>query len=234
MIPTKDLTLILIDTDNHQLAALALEDTLNQISPYEVHVWTDGGDEFFRLNPSIHPILPIRSIHDYNEVLWFQVPDHIQSSHALILQWDGWVVNADAWSDEFTLYDYIGAVWPWHRDGNRIGNGGFSLRSRRLMKFLQENILPSDQEDDTICRAHRQELEYSGFKWPAEKVAKQFSHEHPIIRQSRKPFGFHDVRNWYWIMDEKELQTRISLCDQIPYISKKPEYKQLKTIVSAR
>ena len=38
----------------------------------------------------------------------------------------------------FSHCDYIGAQWFWHNDGMRVGNGGFSLRSRKLLTALQD------------------------------------------------------------------------------------------------
>ena len=54
----------------------------------------------------------------------------------LLIQWDGYVVNPEAWDPAFLGCDYLGAKWYWHDDGMRVGNGGFSLRSRRLLDAL--------------------------------------------------------------------------------------------------
>ncbi len=41
--------------------------------------------------------------------------DHVETDYMLIVQGDGFIVNPDAWDDEFLDYDYIGAPWclPW-------------------------------------------------------------------------------------------------------------------------
>jgi hypothetical protein len=78
----------------------------------------------------------------------------------LLVQWDGYVCNPDAWDPAFLDCDYIGAKWFWHNDAMRVGNGGFSLRSRRLLEALQDpRIALSVVEDETICRTFRPLLE---------------------------------------------------------------------------
>jgi hypothetical protein len=43
-------------------------------------------------------------------------------------------VNPAAWDPEFLDWDYIGAKWFWAEAGKRVGNGGFSLRSYKLLE----------------------------------------------------------------------------------------------------
>jgi len=87
----------------------------------------------------------------------------VQTEFALVVQEDGWVVNAANWSDEFLDCDYIGApihlakidtpqgtYWrnrfEWADELGKPGhvvtpiqNGGFSLRSRRFMRALVDH-----------------------------------------------------------------------------------------------
>ena len=61
--------------------------------------------------------------------------------------------NPAAWDAAFLDCDYLGAKWFWHNDGMRVGNGGFSLRSRRLLLALQDpRIDLVEAEDTAICR----------------------------------------------------------------------------------
>lgn len=60
----------------------------------------------------------------------------------LIIHSDGYAVNPDAWTDEFLEYDYIGATW----DTGMVGNGGFTLRSRKLYNSLITRDIPYDTE----------------------------------------------------------------------------------------
>ena len=136
-----------------------------------------------------HPARP--SLKEYNRILWFEVPQEVHTSHFLVIQWDGWVLNGAAWTDEFLSLDYIGAPWPWHAD-LRVGNGGFSLRSMALAQFIfvQAHQYPvADQEDEALCRTHRLSLEKrAGLKWAPLELAQRFSIEHGAVPP------FQDVR----------------------------------------
>jgi len=80
----------------------------------------------------------------YNHFIVYRLHEYVDTSHALVVQNDGYVVNPEEWSDQFLEYDYIGAPWPMPQDdfsfrdplGNiqRVGNGGFSLRSKKILK----------------------------------------------------------------------------------------------------
>ena len=49
--------------------------------------------------------------------------EHIQTSHCLLIQSDGFVLFPDKWDDSWLDYDYIGAPWPISKDSyiNLIG-----------------------------------------------------------------------------------------------------------------
>jgi len=74
----------------------------------------------------------IASRAEYSRFVIKELGRHFRTSHLLVIQWDGYVINGKAWQEAFLEYDYIGAPWGFHTDQHRVGNGGFSLRSRRL------------------------------------------------------------------------------------------------------
>ena len=152
-LPLPNVTLVLIETGIEELSRLALRDTLDQVSPFEMQIFAENPAAFaFEGITFFHIIPPLKSIQDYNNILWYEVPKQVQTSHFLTIQWDGWVINKESWTNDFLNYDYIGAVWPWYKE-NRVGNGGFSLRSTKLMKYLGKySYMPGIQEDDTLCR----------------------------------------------------------------------------------
>jgi hypothetical protein len=81
---------------------------------------------------------------DINRICLRLIPRVITTDFTIVVQWDGFAVNADAWDPRFLRYDYAGACWLWMWGGGRfshwrgpiVGNGGFSLRSRRLFDAL--------------------------------------------------------------------------------------------------
>src|SRR5262249_46585437 len=127
----------------------------------------------------IVPVAGIGSRRAYSEFIVKSLLPHISTPHVLLVQWDGYVTNPDAWDPEFLDSDYIGAQWFWHADGMRVGNGGFSLRSRRLLEALQDpRIVAGDAEDETICRTYRPLLEREyGIRFADEATADRFAFE---------------------------------------------------------
>lgn len=138
-------------------------------------------------------IAPLRSRHDYSDFILHQLVDHINTSHALIVQWDGFVRDGSRWCDDFLDYDYIGAPWPQY--DMAIGNGGFSLRSRRLLQATTTLPPASEPEDVMVCRLYRRSLEISHkIRFASTGTARRFSYERgPSDGQE---FGFHGVFNF--------------------------------------
>lgn len=148
------------------------------------------------LNPRIewHQIAPLETRNDYSRFLLRDLVRYIDTSHALCVQWDGHVLNGEAWDPEFLHYDYIGAVWPQFRDNLNVGNGGFSLRSRRLLEALSEaNYATSEPEDVFICRSLRPSLESVGVRFAEPAVAQRFAFERNSPHGGE--FGFHGSFN---------------------------------------
>src|SRR6266850_1256662 len=114
MLLLPEVTLVIVDNVCPELAQLALQDSYKDITFGAVLVF----DTF-----------TARTVKDAQHFLWFNVPQYVKTSHILTIQWDGWVINPHLWNDDWLQYDYIGAPW----DDGCVGNGGFSLRSKRLM-----------------------------------------------------------------------------------------------------
>ncbi len=118
-------------------------------------------------------IEPFDGLSGYSEFVIRRLEKFVDTSHALLVQWDGYVLNPKSWLPQFLSSDYIGA--PWH--GNIVGNGGFSLRSKKLLKATARFTDPAHPEDNFICRKHRQELERDGIKFAPADLARQFAIE---------------------------------------------------------
>ena len=130
----------------------------------------------------------------YSRFMLRELAAHISTDHALCVQWDGFVLNGAAWDPAFLDYDYIGAVWPHFDDAHNVGNGGFSLRSRRLLEACCH--LPFDgkqAEDVVISRIARPQLEAEGIRFAPASVAHRFAYERTPSTGSE--FGFHGAFN---------------------------------------
>jgi len=163
----------------------------------------------------IFKIQPIKSVNEYSLFILRDLHKYFFSDYCLIMQWDGWVINYSAWDMEFLNYDYIGAIWPkeiWpEKEGFRVGNGGFSLRSKNLCiassdivkiyKFKTEEII----EDQFIAATHRKRLENEfNIIFAPEDLAHKFSIERGDW--NLEPFGFHGLFNFNKIFDDQTLK----------------------------
>jgi hypothetical protein len=135
----------------------------------------------------------------------------------LVIQPDSFVINPEMWDNSWLEYDYIGAPWQLSEDayidpfGNhqRVGNGGFSLRSKKLLdvpknayihydvnygNFYKHMNANSFAEDGNICVHNRHIYETLGCKFAPVDVAARFSHERQMSEtQGILPFGFHSI-----------------------------------------
>ncbi|HEV2596319.1 MAG TPA: DUF5672 family protein [Sphingomicrobium sp.] len=147
----------------------------------------------------------LASRRDYSRFMLHELAKHIGTGFALCIQWDGYVLDGAAWQPSFLEYDYIGAPWPHFHDGYNVGNGGFSLRSQRLLKAC--TALPfagSEPEDLVISRLFRPRLEAEGIRFAPEEVAQLFSYER-MARQSCE-FGFHGAFNLVRHLSKEDAQ----------------------------
>jgi hypothetical protein len=194
MLRLPQVTLLAADNINPGLMRLALDDALAQIEFGQVLLFSN--EDLLAGSGARHRYVPWMDAKKVGpeELLWRVAPIYIETSHVLNLHWDAGVLNPRQWTDDFLAYDYIGAPW-WYGDGRNVGNGGFSLRSARLMKYLWEKRLPViTPEDETLCRGYRRALEASGFRWAPEALAARFAYECIPVRHAT--FGFHAMRNW--------------------------------------
>ena len=156
---------------------------------------------------------------EYNRFILYELKDYIDTEFVLLVQDDGYVVNPESWRNDFYEYDYIGAIWPIpdqndkisYRDpfGNliRVGNGGFSLRSKKLLELPSKLNLEWKSyygfwnEDGFLTCHNRHILEKEGIKFATTDIAKYFSHECPVdeIKGIDKPFGFHGKNSKYYV-----------------------------------
>jgi hypothetical protein len=173
----------------------ALQASLDQIDFNECLLFTHAD---FRPPPPgirIIPIAPIETAQAYSEFVLKDLPNHVSTGHCLIVQWDGFVLDADQWDPDFLSYDYIGAPWPQFRDRHDVGNGGFSLRSRKLLEACWDpKFRTTHPEDMSICRVNRQMLEQEhGIRFAERSLAERFAFERAVPEEPT--FGFHGIFN---------------------------------------
>ncbi|MDK4679377.1 DUF5672 family protein [Kingella negevensis] len=174
---------------------------------------------------------------EYNLFMLFSLRQFIHTDFALTVQDDGWVLNGAMWRDDFFDYDYLGAPIPNYfcsipkspdspLDMTGIDywfahpappddtffepqNGGFSLRSKRLLDAPTELNLPASikttgssttepikiqythnntlAEDLFLSVLHRKALEQHGLRFAPSSVALHFSCEYGQVWQRFAP-----------------------------------------------
>jgi len=151
----------------------------------------------------------INSNEEYSDFIIRRLGDYIKGDYVLIVQGDGFIIHPECWTSEFLRVDYIGAPWPDPME--TVGNGGFSLRSRRLLDALK-NLSGgvTHPEDDYICRWHRAELEAQhGITFASVELAGKFAFEN--IDPGAPTFGFHGIYNVPKVLPPIDLQNYIKL-----------------------
>lgn len=128
----------------------------------------------------------------YNKFIVTELYKCFSTDFVMVVQHDGYPVDLAKWEDAFLEYDYIGAPW----DDGVVGNGGFSIRSKRFCELTAE--IEANQyspEDQLLCRVNRAWLEEQGMKFAPEEVAKRFSWEwNTRYRSYEGQFGFHNIK----------------------------------------
>jgi Protein of unknown function (DUF5672) len=210
MIRLPDVTVVAIDGVARPLTQMAIDATLAQIEPADV------------LFPDEAP----KTALDADKLLWWTCSS-VKTSHMLVIQYDGFVIDGSMWKPEYLEYDYIGAPWPHH--GQKVGNGGFSLRSRRLMQYLDDRnakFPPKTPEDEAICHEYRETLVSEGFSWAPTSLAYQFSFERSPKRRS---FGFHGMHNVIKVLPRDKFEEWLAKAPR-EYVESKLEWQELKVL----
>ncbi|QCW22971.1 hypothetical protein [Synechococcus phage S-B05] len=161
---------------------------------------------------------PINNIDDYSYYMLYRLHKHIDTDYVLTIQDHAFILNPDAWMDEFFDYDYIGAPWPLRErayvtpfgEHQRVGNGGFSFRSKKLLEVPTHTWIPfrcaevapdfykmfgsnNTNEDGNITVHNKHLYEKCGCKIAPIEIAKHFSYESPVPEnRGIIPFGFHN------------------------------------------
>lgn len=225
MLKLPDVTLVLVETQEHALASLAAQDCLKVAEFGDVLILTDRPDKFVEVEryckPRFHKVPNWPEKIGWSRSWWYDVPPLLQTAFTLNIQWDSWICDVTQWNAAFYAFDYIGAPW-WYKDGKNVGNGGFSWVSTRLKRYLRDKRLkfPCDTavDDDLLCRKYRPALEEQGFVWAPERIAHQFAFECCRPSPTSRHFGFHAAFNFGEVLGPAELEARARLMVASPYI----------------
>ncbi len=186
-------------------------------------------------DPRVIPIAPLTSIEAYSQFCLTELHKYVETPYVLIIQHDGFILNPDAWQDEWLQYDYIGAPieigqWTVERHGVPVssigdlvvGNGGFSLRSLRLLELTAtlaaaRDFTLTEPEDWAQCYTEKAKLEAAGMRFAPVPVAEAFSFEGRSSEyyQYVDSFGFHGLR---WTNLSRWLDVNPEYCEYFPRV----------------
>jgi nucleoside-diphosphate-sugar epimerase len=205
-------TLVLVSSVNTDKCIKAIEYSSRNINFGSVKFLTHEDIKLDYID--VIKIDKLSSIDEYSKFIVYDLYKFIDTEHVLIIQDDGFVLNHFQWRNEFLEYDYIGAPWQLPKDdfsfrdpfGNiiRVGNGGFSLRTKRLLSLPSElniewkSYFEFYNEDGFFVCHNRHIFEEKGCVFAPIDIAKYFSHEVEIPEtEGIIPFGFHGKNTKY-------------------------------------
>lgn len=194
-LPLPEVTLCAATSVNVSATVEALRASTEQIKFGDAILFSDIAPEGLPAPLRHVHIAPLRSARDYSLFMLKQLAEHVRTSHCLVVQWDGFVIDARQWDPQFLRCDYVGAPWPQFADYHDVGNGGFSLRSCKLLQACRDpEFKASHPEDLAIGRVNREWLERErGIVFADRAMAERFAFER--TRPNGPTFGFHGIFN---------------------------------------
>ena len=135
MINLPNVTLIAVSSIKIERTIRALEYSCRKINFGEVK---------FVTHADVNPKIPqIKSKDDFSKITVYDLPKYINTDYCILVQYDGFIVNPEQWTDEFLKYDWVGPLWTighnyFDKNGNQVRVGdGISLRSKKLISLHQ-------------------------------------------------------------------------------------------------
>jgi hypothetical protein len=209
MLKLPNVTLLAVSSVNLAGAELAL-----QISSHDIEFGAIkflSSEDWSPSNPKIAMVkIPKLDLGAYDQFILCDLFRYVDTEYCLVVQSDGFVLNASKWNPAFLEYDYIGAPWPINLmlqpgnitldlSANNVGNGGFSLRSKKLLEttskiVFKDLVFITTSEDLILCHFLFQEMLSAGIKFPNPELAAQFSIESASAAYGQNIstcFGFH-------------------------------------------
>lgn len=221
-----DVTLVMLGGDYAALTRAALGDIFDKFSFDRVMVFSHTP-----LNVEGNIVMQMSSVEDATRIAWREIYPRLETDFILSCHWDGYPIRPEMWMELYKAFDFIGPVWPWHSE-NSVGNTGFSLQSKRLLRALQQ-IEPTQPEDVAICRIQRPFLEKEfGIVYASEDIADCFGVEHGSA--SARPFGFHGLWNMLYFMDDETLMERLNLMTPAQWRREQVQMLFVRTIAAGR
>lgn len=191
-----NVTIIQANCVNPQFASNTLAHCMEEINfersilfSHEMPEKLYDGIEFIKIEKLTHD--------GFSKFMLNDLHKYIDTEYCLSTNDDGYIINPKLWTDEFFEYDYIGAPWPigspWC-PRSRVGNGGFVLKSKKLIDLCKNINYQGGHEDVIITNVYYDYFVDNGCIFAPVDVACKFSLELPLTDVEydlSKCFGFH-------------------------------------------
>ena len=82
-------------------------------------------------------IKPLKSLVAYSIFMLTKFHEYIDLPMVQIVQRDGFIINAESWNDDWLGVDFLGGLYM---QMDRVGSGGFSLRSKKIMRDVSKTL----------------------------------------------------------------------------------------------
>ncbi len=211
MLDLSNITILSINCIDPKESVKAIRYSSRHIKFKQAILFTHEPAEYEGIRTVVIPRLG--SIHAYSNFVLRVADFKIDSDFFLFVQPDGFVLNADKWDESFLMFDYIGAAWPFenkwiqlqktrdYMNGffNRVGNGGFSIRSKKFVELSSKfSNCEGFSEDSFLCIIKEGYMKENGITFAPTFVADKFSKENNMINweipmrlEPSSVFGFH-------------------------------------------
>jgi hypothetical protein len=213
MIDLSNVTLLSINTHAPEMSVRALQYSSKEINFKNKKILSNRIPNNLTDDIEFIQIPEFHGRDQYSDFVMNNLSDYVDGDFAMMIHDDGFVINPHLWSDEFLKYDYIGAPWPGpiEQTTERVGNGGFCIRSKKLIDFCKTIKAEPGHDDWTIGVTQNKYLREQGFTFAPVHVAMKFSLESVIAEcpfDLTQTFGFHGKRH-------SSTQSMINLLNEI-------------------
>ena len=201
MLNLENVDIVSFDCNHPQRTIDAMNICMSNINFGNAYLFTDSDESDFENTEKIKfiKIQKVSTRDKYND-FFLGLKNYCDNDYVLIIQWHGFIINPELWDPEFLKYDYIGAPWTTEQARswgliNRVGNGGFCLRSRKFLEYSSQfQTCQGCNEDGYLTHFRLKDAILYGINFPNVDIAYKFSCECLESGQNFDPsyhFGFH-------------------------------------------